>query len=350
MNNKQYLRHLAELGAQKKGISLFDERYKQRLNEELDLILNNNLEDYFLNTAYMVNLLKSKNIPVGAGRGSGGGCLLNYLLDITEIDPIKYKLLFSRFLNATRIKKGSLPDIDTDISQAHRQEALDLLKDEFGRNQTFNVVNNLRFTFKTALKDISRVLGISYEETNYVTKQIPDKLSYAEIMELQVVKTYLKKYSDIKKFLKPIIGMNKTYSKHAGALLTFPNDIENYASTLKLHDTLCVCYDGRTCESLGFVKQDMLGLETTDIIQETLDLIGNDIKIPEPYNDRKVFNTINNNSFGVFQLDTPSASAYAYQLHIESFEEIVNCTALIRPAAADAGTNKEYIIRKNNPF
>ena len=156
-------------GLEKKG--LVNKQYEDRVQEELETIIDCGLSDFILNTAYTVLLCKSKGILIGPGRGSVGGSLVAYCVGITEVDPLKYGLSFSRFLNKARMKT-SLGDIDIDIPKKDRPYVLKLLKDEFGEEKTTQIINDVYFTDKTALKDIGRIFGIDFKLMNKLTSLV----------------------------------------------------------------------------------------------------------------------------------------------------------------------------------
>ena len=151
VSNHNYLVQKCFDGLQKRGHA-DDQKYIERLNYELEVIKEGNLADFFLNTAYIVLKMKSKNIMVGLGRGSAAGSLVSYCLKITEIDPLKYPLIFERFLNPTRVKMISSADIDVDIPRDKRQEVLKMVKQDFGEDKAFQIINKLQWTEKTAIK------------------------------------------------------------------------------------------------------------------------------------------------------------------------------------------------------
>lgn len=337
------LRRLALIGLEKRGLSNSN-KHITRLYEELDVINGANLADFFLNTSYIILKLKSNNIPVGSGRGSVGGSLVAYCLKITEIDPLKYDLSFSRFLNKARAA-GSMPDIDTDVTGKRRQEVIDLIKDSYGSKRVYQVINQIKYTIKTAIKDCSRIFKVPFSEANKITSLISDNIDPESIPE---VKEFFNKYPMVYKHYKNIIGLIKSYGIHAGGLIILPEDIENYCSILKINGAEAICFNGKTCDALGTLKNDVLGLSTLDIIQDTIDLISNDIVLPKEFNDNRVFDTINKSTLGIFQLESTAASDYTKRLKPQNFNDIVADLALVRPGAQDSGDADIYVDCKNN--
>ena len=243
--SKELLKELAYKVLEKSKLSNNQEA-RNRLEHELSIILNSNLENFFLNTSYVANLLKSKGIRLGPARGSAGGSMTSYCLNITEINPLKYNLSFARFLNEERASH-SMSDIDIDIPRDKRQESLNLIKKEFGQDKAFQVINQIRFTDKTSIKALARIYDVPFDEVNRITSLIN---SPNDIEENERVKNFLNKYPEIKKNIPKINGMLSTYGVHAGALILFPESIEALASTVKVNNEIVCSYDGRTCDDL----------------------------------------------------------------------------------------------------
>lgn len=339
MNNKEYLREKCFEGLEKRGF-IEDFEYVKRLNYELDVIYSGDLESFFLNTAYIVCKLKSQGIVINRGRGSAAGSLVCYCLRITEIDPIKHHLIFERFLNPTRVSSISNPDIDVDIPKDKRQAILKQIKKDFGSTKSYQVVNRLSWTAKTAIKDLARIIGLDFGYVNKITGLITDDQNLPD-----QVQAFLNQNPFIKENLRNLIGLQKTYGVHAGAVIIVPEDIENYTSIIKVNGVECIDVDGRTCDSLSMLKQDMLGLETLTVVADAMELNKN-IVLPEEYDDPKVFETINKSQLGIFQLEGSGASDTCVKLHPTNFEELTDVTALCRPGSQDSGDTTRYINRK----
>lgn len=341
MNNKEYLRKKCFFGLEKRG-HIEDFNYVKRLNYELDVIGSGNLEDFFLNTAYIVCKLKHQGIIVNRGRGSAAGSLVCYCLRITEIDPIEHNLIFERFLNPTRVASIANPDIDVDIPQDKRQAILKEIKKDFGQTRSYQVINKLSWTPKTAIKDLARLIGLDFGYVNKITGLITDDGNLPQ----QVIE-FLNNNPFIKDNMNQLIGLQKTYGVHAGANIILPDDVENYTSILKINGVECLDIDGRTCDSLSMLKQDMLGLKTLTIVADAMKLNKN-IVIPTEYDDPKVFETINKSQLGIFQMEGAGAAETCVKLHPINFEELTDVTALCRPGSQDSGDTTRYINRKFN--
>lgn len=340
MNNDEYLKDKAFEGLEKKGLSSNPE-YIDRLNEEIETIVECGLSDFMLVTAYTVLSCKSKGILCGPGRGSVSGSLLAYCIGITEVDPIKYDLSFARFLNKARMQT-SLGDIDIDVPRKDRPEVLKLLKSEFGEDKTIQIINDVYFTPKTALKDLGRIYGVSFSLLNKLTSLIDedsdDPYNAPEVVD------FLNKHIEIKELLPEIVGLIRHSSKHAGGVLISDKPITDYISTLRVGGDTLTCYNGKTCESLNFLKQDILGLNTLSIIKDCLLLIGKE-KFDFDYDldDINIYNTINKSTLGIFQLEGRGATDYVLRLKPQNFNDIVLALALVRPGAQDSGDADEFL-------
>ena len=324
-------------GLEKKNLCI--KEYEDRLTEELDTIIECGISDFILNTAYTVLFLKSQGIVVGPGRGSIGGSLVAYVIGITEIDPIKYGLSFARFLNKSRMKT-SMPDIDIDISKKDRPRALKLLKEKFGEEKTCQIINDVYFTDKTILKDLCRIFSIDFQTANRLTSLIGDGSAY----DVPEVVEFLNKNPQIKEAFPKIQGLIRNSSTHAGGVLISDRPITDYISTLRTGDNIVTCYNGRVCEENGFLKQDLLGLNTLSIIKDCLSFIGkSNFDFDYDLDDPKVYETIQKSTLGIFQLEGKGASQYTYQLKPQSFNDIVADLALVRPGAQDSGDSEEFL-------
>lgn len=301
-------------------------------NEELQ-----EKEDY----VYDISVKDSYNFLTSNGivHNSVGGSLVAYCLGITQIDPIYYNLSFARFLNKVRLKT-SLADIDLDISQKDRPRALELLKKEYGEDKTYQIINDVYFTDKTAIQDLGRIFGVPADVRNRLTALIGDGSAY----DVPEVINFFNKYPKIKELFPKIHGLIRHSSTHAGGLLVSDKPMTDYISTLKADNNIVTCYNGRTCESLGFLKQDILGLETLSIIKDCLSFIGkNKFDFDYDLDDPKVYETINQSTLGIFQLEGKGASEYTQKLKPKCFNDIIVDLALVRPGAQDSGDSEEFL-------
>lgn len=339
MDNKEFLRQKCFEGLEKRGfIENFE--YIKRLNYELDVIYSGNLEDFFLNTAYIVCKLKSQGIIVNRGRGSAAGSLVCYCLQITNIDPLKNNLIFERFLNPTRVASIANPDIDIDIPRDKRQDILKQIKKDFGNNKSYQVINKLTWTAKTAIKDLARIIGLDFQYVNKITGLITNE----EELPYEVL-SFLNQNAFIRDNYQNLKGLIKTYGIHAGANIILPNSVEHYTSILKINGVECLDIDGKTCDSLSMLKQDMLGLNTLTVVADAMDLNKN-IVLPTTYDDENVYKTINKSQLGLFQFEGAGVADTCRKIQPMNFEELTDVTALARPGSQDSGDTQHYINRK----
>ena len=345
--NQVYLQDKCIEGLCKRGITPDNvvewKKYTDRLRYELGIIESGHLASFFLNTAYICLKMKASGILVGLGRGSAAGSLVCYCLKITEIDPIKYGLLFERFLNPTRIQSISSADIDIDIPRDKRQSVLKMVKDDFGHDRTFQVINKLTWTKKTAIKDLAKIIGVPFNRANKITKIIGDE---EDIESIHSVKLFLDEFPFIRDNYEKLVGLTKTYSIHAGGVIILDKPVEYYDSIVKVNGVECLDNNGKTCDSLGFLKQDLLGINTLTIISDCLDLLS-DVQIPTEYNDPAVYDTINKSTLGVFQIEAAGATDVCKRLKPQNFDELCAVVALCRPGAMDSGDTDHYINRKH---
>lgn len=274
---------------------------------------------------------------------SAAGSLVSYCLKITEIDPIKHNLLFERFLNPTRVKMISSADIDVDIPRDKRQEVLKMVKQDFGEDKAFQIINKLQWTEKTAIKDLCRIIDIPFAVSNRITKLIPDDEHAINIPE---VKQFLDKNPFVKDNYLKLVGMPKTYGVHAGGVIITDKPIEYYDSIVKVNGIECLDNNGKTADSMGLLKADLLGLNTLTIIDNCLQLLPN-VSLPTEYDDSAVFKTINESTLGIFQLEAAGATDVCQKIKPVDFNELCLAVSMCRPGSIDSGETDRYIARKN---
>lgn len=340
-SNHNYLIQKCYDGLDKRGLSNNSEAIN-RLNYELEIIKSGNLADFFLNTSYICLKLKEKGITMGNSRGSAGGSLVCYCLKITEINPLEFGLIFERFLNPTRINDISSADIDCDLEKSKRKYALQMIKDEFGHDRTYQIINKILFTQKSSIKDLARIIDIPFEVVNRITKLITDEDSIEDIPD---VIDFLNKYPFIRDNYQKLIGLTKTYGIHAGGIITLDHSIEEYDSIVRVNGVDCIDNDGKSCDKLGYLKNDELGLRSLDIISDCLKLLP-DVKIPRSYDDPAVYKNINESTTGLFQLESAAATEVCQKLRPTNFDELSSVLALCRPGPNDSGDTDLYIKRK----
>jgi len=345
---KEYLRKKCEEGINKK-YECETEEIKKRLDYELGIIDTMGFNEYFLIVWDFVKFAKDQKILVGPGRGSAAGSLASYLLDITDIDPLKYGLLFERFLNPNRV---SMPDIDIDFADYRREEVLDYTKEKYGEMNVAQISTFGTFAARAAMKDIGRVMGMSFEETNKIAKLISDRpgTKLKDAVEEKDLKKLIKKDKKIKKLFKMAMklegGIRHT-SVHACAIIISDKKITNYAPLQRIpkqekgENQLMTQYSMKPLEELGLLKMDFLGLKNLTIIEKTINMIkqtkNKEIDLKKiNIKDKKTFKIFSEGkTTGVFQFESGGMRRYLKELKPNSFEDIIAMVSLYRPGPMD---------------
>lgn len=338
--------------------------YEDRLKLEIDCIISMGFSGYFLVVSDFILWAKNAGIPVGPGRGSAAGSLVAYALYITEIDPIKYNLLFERFLNPDRV---SLPDIDVDFCVFGREKVIEYVCEKYGRDKVAQIVTFGTLKAKAAIKDVGRVLGLSYAETDKIAKLVPaprQGFDYPLDEALKMEKR-LKEYAEgegkeLIDLARKLEGLSRHTSTHAAGLVISDEPIVEYLPLMLDKDGQVVTqYSMNWVEKIGLVKFDFLGLKTLSVIDEALKLIdafknhnadlGHYIDINKiPLDDEKTFRLISSGrTIGVFQLESSGITEMVSRLKPNCFEDLVAILALYRPGPLDAGMVDHYINRKH---
>ncbi len=327
-----------------------------RLNYELDTIEKMGYVEYFLITWDFINFSKKNNIMVGPGRGSAAGSIVSYTLRITDIDPIKYSLLFERFLNPERV---SMPDIDIDFCYERREEVINYVKEKYGKDHVAQIITFGTMGAKAAIRDVGRVLDIEYNKVDKIAKEIPTTLGMTIDKALEVnpnLKNMHEEDKETKELIdisKQIEGMLRHASTHAAGVVISKNPIDEYVPLYKHQDLISTQFTMTTLEELGLLKMDFLGLRTLTVIRDALDLIKKNHNIDidfskMDYDDKKVYELLSSgNTLGVFQLESAGMRVFMKQLKPTNFEDIVAGISLYRPGPMDS--IPAYINNKNNP-
>lgn len=331
-DNKNFIKQMCQRGLRIKGVG-DDEWYQSQLEYELNVIFDCGLENFFLNTAYILAYLDDKGIIRSAGRGSAVGSVVCYALNITKLPPKGFGLSFSRFLNKTRVMT-SLPDIDSDFASSQRDEALQYIRDIYGEECTGQMITKLKFTPKMLIKDLSARQGIDFQVVNKVTSYLAPNEDYHDNVK---VMDFLNEHTEVRDYIDDLVGLTKSYGVHAGGMIILDGDIDNYCSTISVTGKDVISNDGSECEAMGFLKNDCLGVAVLDIHKDTLELIDDDVHLPYDFDDPKVFETINRNTMGIFQLEQGAGISGTKQIHPDNFNELMDVIALIRPGARNSG-------------
>ncbi|MFM6975625.1 MAG: DNA polymerase III subunit alpha, partial [Sphingobacteriaceae bacterium] len=358
LNQWEYLRDITMKGARKRYIDISPET-QERIDFELNTIKIMGFAGYFLIVSDFIQAGRDLGVFVGPGRGSAAGSVVAYCIGITNIDPIKYNLLFERFLNPDR---KSMPDIDTDFDDAGRQKVIDYVVDKYGKNQVAQIITYGSMAAKSSIKDVARVLDLPLSESNALAKLVPDRpgTNLVQVMtaplkdvekdlnpdDFENVKKLRKILSEEKtiqgKVLKEALvleGSVRNVGIHAAGIIIAPDDLTNIipVATSKESDLLVTQYDGRVIEDAGVIKMDFLGLKTLTIIKDALKLIkhnhGVDIEIDEiPLDDAKTFELYQRgDTNGTFQFESDGMQMYLRDLKPDKFEDLIAMNALYRP-------------------
>ena len=327
-----------------------------RLKYELGVINKMGYVEYFLITWDFINFAKENGIMVGPGRGSAAGSIVAYTLKITDIDPIKYNLLFERFLNPERV---SMPDIDIDFCYERREEVIDYVKRKYGEDHVAQIITFGTMGAKLAIRDVGRVLDIPYNKVDKIAKEIPNALGMTIDKALETnpnLKSLYEQDQETKTIInisKELEGMLRHASTHAAGVVISKNPIDEYVPLYKHQDAISTQFTMTTLEELGLLKMDFLGLRTLTVIRDALDLIeknhGRKIDFSKmDYYAPKVFELLSSgNTLGVFQMESAGMRSFMKQLKPSNFEDIVAGISLYRPGPMDSIPT--YLEYKHNP-
>lgn len=354
-NADLYLRHLTFEGARKRYQDLTPE-IEERLNHELNIIKTMGFAGYFLITSDLINAGKNLGVMIGPGRGSAAGSVVAYCTGITNIDPIKYNLLFERFLNPERI---SMPDIDTDFDDEGRQRVIDYVVDKYGYNKVAQIITYGTMAAKMAIKDVSRVLELPLSEANLLAKLVPERpgitlaKAFQEVKELNDIRKGNDLRADVLKMAEKLEGSVRGSGIHAAGVIIAPDDLTDYipVATSKDSNLLITQFDGKVVEDAGMLKMDFLGLKTLTIIKDALAMIkknhGTIIDIDNiPLEDEKTFELYQRGeTVGTFQFESPGMRKYLQQLKPTDIEDLIAMNALYRPGPMEFIPN--FIKRKH---
>ena len=359
LTNTQYLRQLCEKGlAERYPEASPQERteLQQRLDYELGTIEKMGYVEYFLIVWDFINYAKQNGIMVGPGRGSAAGSIVAYTLRITDIDPIKYSLIFERFLNPERV---SMPDIDIDFCYERRGEVIDYVTEKYGEDKVCQIITFGTMKAKQAVRDVGRVLNVSYPETDAIAKAIPFSLKMTIDLALETSPELKAKYENeetTKKVIdmaRAIEGMPRHASTHAAGVVISKDSIDEYVPLYLADKGLSTQFNMTTIEELGLLKMDFLGLRNLTVIRDALEMIEADYGVKldfssMDYDDPTVYEMIaSGNTQGVFQLESGGMTQFMKNLKPDCFEDIVAGISLYRPGPM--ASIPTYIDNKKHP-
>ena len=341
LNQWEYLKHLTYTGAKERYIDISPE-VQERIDFELFTIRTMGFAGYFLIVADFIKHGREIGVFIGPGRGSAAGSVVAYCTGITNIDPMKYNLLFERFLNPDR---KSMPDIDTDFDDAGRQKVIDYVVDKYGKNQVAQIITYGSMAARTSIQDVGRVLDMPLSDVNAIKKLVPDTLGITlrdAIEQVPELKDILKG-NDLKaqvlREAEKLEGSVRNTGVHAAGIIIAPYDLTDIVpvAVAKDSDLLVTQYDGRVIEDAGVIKMDFLGLKTLTILKDALRLIkqnhGVVIDIDYiPLDDLKTFELYQRgDTNGTFQFESDGMQMYLRDLKPDKFEDLIAMNALYRP-------------------
>ncbi len=351
----EYLSELCREGLHQRYENVTEE-LEERLSYELDVINGMGFVDYFLIVWDFVNFAKTHGVMVGPGRGSAAGSIVSYCLRITDIDPIRYSLIFERFLNPERV---SMPDIDIDFEPFGRQKVIDYVIEKYGEDNVAQIITFGTMKAKLAVRDVGRALNISYADTDKVAKLIPNELGMTIDKALEISKE-LKMLYDSDERVRELIdtsraieGLSRHSGTHAAGVVITSEPIVEYVPLQTNDEVITTQFVKDTIESLGLLKMDFLGLKNLTIIENAIKIIektrGVKIDLDKlDYGIKEVFENISSgNTDGVFQIESAGMKAFMQELKPDSLEDIIAGIALYRPGPMDS--IPKYVYNKSHP-
>lgn len=339
MDNTAFLRKLCDEGMQKK-LPGAGGAERERLEYELSVIERMGFVDYFLIVWDFIDFAKRNGIVVGPGRGSGAGSLAAYCLNITDVDPLKYGLLFERFLNPERI---SMPDFDVDFCYERRQEVIDYVVQKYGADHVTQIITFGTMAARAAVRDVGRALHMPYSDVDKIAKMVPFELNMTLERALSISSDLRAAYEGdpqvktLIDFCKKLEGQPRHASTHAAGVVISKHPVVEVVPLQKNDEAVTTQFPMGTLEELGLLKMDFLGLRTLTVIRDTLDFIRRQGREPPEldgmvYDDPKVYEMISRaDTDGVFQLESAGMRQFLMQLKPSSFEDIIAGIALFRP-------------------
>ncbi len=330
-------------------------KYAIRLKKELDIINKMGFCNYFLIVADYIKFAKENNILVGPGRGSAAGSLVAYALNITTIDPLKYNLLFERFLNPERI---TMPDIDVDFEDTKREEVIKYCLNKYGQKKVALIVTFGTLAAKQAVKDVSKILEVDSKKADNLSKLLDSKLSLNQNYQNPKIKRYLQmnpEFQNVYKIASKFEGLKRHTSLHAAGIIISKYELDNIVPLDKTHDGFYATeYDKEHLENLGLLKMDFLGLKNLSLITNILNEIKNLTFDTIPENDVQALNIFTTaNTTGIFQFESEGMKNFLQKFKPTTFEDIVSALALFRPGPMkniDSYINRKQGKEKINYF
>ncbi|NQT00307.1 MAG: DNA polymerase III subunit alpha [Candidatus Omnitrophica bacterium] len=354
---EEYLRQLCLAGLKQRYKEQIDQNALDRLNHELKIIKESGYMSYFLIAWDFIHYAKEKGIPHGPGRGSAAGSLVSYVLGITDIDPLRYGLIFERFLNPERV---SLPDIDIDFCYERRNEVISYVSKKYGKHNVAQIITFGTMGAKAVVRDVGRVMAMPYAEVDKIAKLIPSDLNMTLASALQVepeLKSLYKTNPQIKELIDTSLaleGLTRHASTHAAGVVISEEELTNYIPLFKTgDDQITTGVAMGALEKIGLLKMDFLGLRTLTVIEQTIKIIkrikAEDLDIENiSLEDEKTYSLLSQaQTMGVFQLESKGMRDLLKKLRPEKFEDLVALLAIYRPGPIGSGMVDDFIKRKH---
>ncbi len=354
---EEFLRGLSSIGLKEK-FPQAGPAINERLEHELKVITDMGFVSYFLIVWDFIHYAKNSHIPVGPGRGSAAGSLVSYLLGITDINPLRYGLLFERFLNPERL---GLPDIDIDFCYERRNEVIDYVTKKYGKGNVAQIITFGTMQARAVVRDVGRVMGLAYADVDHIAKLIPpdpnltlqDALeSESELKNLYTNDPRITKLIDTALKLE---GLNRHASTHAAGVVISDKPLDNYMPLFETQDgQMTTGYSMSVLEKIGLLKVDFLGLRTLTVIDETKKIIkktkGEDIDIDNiPLDDSNTYKLLTSGqTIGIFQVESSGMRDLLKKLEPERFEDLIALLALYRPGPIGSGMLDDFMQRRHN--
>ena len=350
-----FLKELCDKGLKKRYGENLSEEIQKRAEYELSIIKKMGYVDYYLIVWDFIHYAKTNGIPVGPGRGSGAGSILAYAIEITDIDPIKYGLLFERFLNPERI---SMPDFDVDFSDERRQEVIDYVARKYGHDHVSQIITFGTMAAKMVIRDVARVLDYPYAEADALAKMIPNEIHITIKKALEQNKELKERYDTDEQTRKildiamGLEGMPRQASTHACGVVITKDPVDTYVPLYVRDGQINTQYIMTTLEELGLLKMDFLGLRNLTVIQNTIDMVkenhGIDVEFDQDMSDPKVYKLWQDgNTSGIFQFESQGMTNFMKELKPDCLEDLIAGVSLYRPGPMDQ--IPRYIRGKQNP-
>ncbi|WP_461205910.1 DNA polymerase III subunit alpha [Clostridium sp. DL1XJH146] len=351
----KYLRQQCQEGLEQRYEDITEE-IQERLNFELEIIKEMGYVDYFLIVWDFMRFCEEKNIMTGPGRGSAAGSIVAYTLGITKIDPIKYNLIFERFLNPERV---SMPDIDSDFCYERRGEVIDYVVDKYGENNVSQIITFGTMAARACIRDVGRAMNYPYSDVDKIAKMIPTMIGITIDKALELNKDLANEYEDddrIRELIdiaKSLEGLPRHTSTHAAGVVISSKELVEYVPLLKNDESVVTQFTMTELEELGLLKMDFLGLRTLTVLRDTIALVkknkGIEIDLDAlEFDDKEVYKMIGKGkTMGVFQLESQGMTSFMKDLKPESLEDIIAGISLYRPGPM--AEIPRYIKNKHNP-